>query len=125
MGNSLSYLICAILRAAHGKTVRCPLPGKYPFMQVWRPLAGRIAQKSRLLSTIKNKRPFAKSIHIQLFINRVCLFLLLITYDNLGEDTLTHVQIWGIALSPKKKRHANFSCSFQKKEAKFHMAFGG
>ena len=45
-------------------------------------------KKCRLLSTIKNKRPFAKSIHIHLFINRVCLFLLLITYDNLGDGVI-------------------------------------
>ena len=37
----------AILRAAHGEAVRCPLPGKYPLMQAWRLLAGHIAQKER------------------------------------------------------------------------------
>ena len=31
--------------AAHGTAVRCPLPGKCPLMQAWRPLAGFIAQK--------------------------------------------------------------------------------
>ena len=28
------------------QVVRCPLPGKYPLMQAWRLLAGRIAQRS-------------------------------------------------------------------------------
>src|SRR5699024_4814181 len=44
-GNPFPYTICAMLRAAHGQTVRCPLPGKCPLMQAWRPLAGHIAQK--------------------------------------------------------------------------------
>ena len=41
---TIPSLSAAILRAAHDKAVRCPLPGKCLFIQAWQPLAGRIAQ---------------------------------------------------------------------------------
>jgi len=39
------YPINAIPRAAHGKAVRCPLPGKCLLIQARQPLAGLTAQK--------------------------------------------------------------------------------
>ena len=100
------------------KSCRYSVPRDYAFKMVrFKVVSGKIYKEQAAFCKIY---PYSL-IHKQ----SLPIYLLLITYDNLGEDTLTHVQIWGIALSPKMKWHANFSCSFQKKEAKFHMAFGG